>query len=1095
MSALINACFQRYRSLLLILFLGLLWGLNVYMTIPKESRPDIKIPIMYVAVHHEGISPQDSERLILKPLEKELKSIDGLKELRSTAYENGGSVILEFRAGFNSDKARLDVKDAVDKAKPYLPPEADQPIVNEINLGLFPILVIKLSGDIPKRTLYYLAKQTSDLIESQVPQVLKAEIVGDQEEVLEIIVDPFTIQSYGLTFERIFQNFSRNHQMISAGTLNMQKGAYPIKVPGLLEKIDDFLNLPVKSDKESVVHLKDIASINRTFKDPRSFARDAGVPAVSIEIVKRTGENLIETVSSVRKIVAQLQKNWPEAVVVNYQQDESDEIKDMLNDLQNNIIFAVLLVIAVTMIALGLKPSILVGIAVPGSFLLGMLFLSFFDVTLNIIVLFSLIFSVGMLVDAAIIVVEYAQKKLEEGLSPFQAYRQAAQRMAWPAITSTITIVVVFLPLLFWPGVVGQFMRFMPITLIAVLSASLLMAIIFVPVIGALLAKQSDNNDTFLEYKWIKKIYSMSEACMKLYMRLLKRWLEKPMAVIWGGVGSLVVVVFIYQFFGHGVEFFPSIEPSTASIQIRARGNLSIEEKGEFVAQVEKKVINMPELKSIYSRTGSMGNGSSVSEDTVGLVFIEFIDWKKRRPAMQILQEINMRLEELSGVQTEIVQEKSGPSSGKAIQLQLTSYHSDHLQEALKLVRQQFESMPGLINVDDNSSVPKVEWRLAVDREQAAKFGVDIVQIGAAIKFATNGARVGYYRPDDSKEELDIIIRFPKEYRTLSYLNDIKIQTEKGPMPISLFVHEEPGKVVSKINRIDSKRYLKVEADLAPNAMAVDQVVQISNWISQANLPQDVFVSFKGEESDRQESMQFLLKAFGVALFFIAIILVTQFNSFFSMGLILSSVIMSTIGVLIGLMIHQLPFGVVMGGIGVIALAGIIVSNNIILIDTYDLKIAEKKPKKIEQIKAIIIETCYERVRPVVLTQLTVILGLLPVMFQLNIDFFHLEITVGAPSSQWWVTLSTAIVYGVLFASLLTLFVTPAALLAKANKDYGIKNEAVLIPVYNQYLKIYTQRMSKYLKKYVPVKFQKDIKDIYLKIKMGMQKIGRKQSK
>ena len=1037
MTSFLHLAFTRTRTVLLILSLLIVWGLMAYITIAKESTPDVKIPMLYVSVTYEGISPQDGARLLLRPLEQQLRSLEGVKQMQSTAYEGGASIVIEFHAGFNSDKALSDVREKVDLAKPDLPKDAKEPQIQEINLSLLPILVVKLSGDAPLRALYRLARDLKDEIESNVSSVLKAEIVGDREDAIEILIDPVCQENYNLVFDQVIQKFAMNNQIVPAGNLEKKMGKFSIKVPGLLEGVNDIQNFPLLSNERAIIRLKDVADVRRSFKDPTSIAHDRissgrSASTVALEISKRTGENLIETVEKVKKVVSNLQQNWPQHIQISYAQDESDHIRDMLNELQNSIILAILLVMAVIIFSLGWRSALLVGLAVPGSFLIGIMAISLLGYTVNVVVLFSLIFSVGMLVDGAIIVVEYADRRISEGVSTKEAYREAAVRMVWPVITSITTILVVFLPLLFWPGVVGQFMKFMPITLIAVLLASLFMALIFIPAIASLMTipphkpAHDPENATHFEGRLIE-----------WYIKILNKGLDKPKRVLQGAVVILIAVKLLHSLVGKGIEFFPDVEPDAAAIYVHARGNLSIYEMERLVNQVEKVMLDMPELKSVYTRIGEQATNG---QDVIGTITIEFIDWQKRRKAIEILDEIEKKAAPIPGIVTEIQRQKGGPSSGKPIQIQLTSMDSQLLKPALLKLRAYMQTVPGLVAIEDNLPLPGIEWQIKIDRDEALRMGCDVTAIGNTIKLITNGAVVGSYRPDDLKDEIVILVRFPPEYRNLDQLDRLKVQTDKGPIPLSRFVKRVAQPQVGQIYHLNGEEVLSLKADVAPNVLVNDKLTEIQQWLKANPLDPKVRVIFKGEDEDQKEATGFLIKAFGIAIFLVATILVTQFNSFFSMGLVLSAVVMSTVGVFIGLILHSLAFGIVMGGIGVIALAGIIVSNNIILIDTYDKLLVEMKQRivapSLTDVRQVVIETCRQRFRPVILTKLTAILGLLPIMFGINIDFINLEITRGAPSGQWWVLLSVCIVYGILFASSLTLFVTPCALLLRAKKIF-----------------------------------------------------------
>ena len=494
MNAIIDAAVTHARTVLSIFLLLLISGTYAYVNIPKESSPDIDIPTIYVSMHLEGVSPDDAERLLIRPMEQELSTIEGVKEMKATSYQGGGNVVLEFNAGFDKDTALDDVRVAVDKVRPELPDEADEPSVQEVNFSLFPVLVVTLSGDVPERTLLKLGRALQDKIET-IPSVLEAGIAGDREELVEIVVKPELLESYGLDGVEIINFFNLSNRLVAAGNLDTGAGRFAIEVPGLFESVFDVMDMPVRVIGDSAITVADIAEVRRTFKDPENFARLNGERALALEIVKRSGENIIDTIEKVRATVEAEQKLWPETIEVTYTQDESKTIRTMLLDLQNNVISAILLVMIVVVWALGVRAAGLVGVAIPGAFLTGILVIFGMGLTVNIVVLFSLILSVGMLVDGAIVVVEYADRKMSEGLHRREAYAEAAKRMSWPIISSTATTLAAFAPLLFWPDVVGEFMKYMPITLIAVLASSLAMALIFVPTLGALIGKAGAAND------------------------------------------------------------------------------------------------------------------------------------------------------------------------------------------------------------------------------------------------------------------------------------------------------------------------------------------------------------------------------------------------------------------------------------------------------------------------------------------------------------------------------------------------------------------------------------------------------------------------
>ncbi len=1095
-------------------------GAVTYITIPKESTPDVNIPIIYVSLSQTGISAEDSERLLVKPIEDEVKSVEGIKEVRSTAYSGGGNVLLEFDAGFNADKAMVDVREKVDRAKGDLPDEANEPTVSEVNISTFPILLISLVGDLPDRSLQDLALELQEDIET-ISSVLEAKIGGKRNEQVDILIDKTALESYDIDLQALINTVRENNMMVSAGGQDTGDGSFDIKVPGLFENIEDVLNTPIKSSGDSVITFRDIAKIKRTFEDRQSYANVNGSNSVTIEVSKRVGENIIETIEEVKRVVSNASSDFPPTIQVLYSQDQSKYIKTMLNSLQNNVIAAIILVLIIILGALGVRSGLLVGLSIPGSFLSGLLALSVMGFTINIVVLFALILSVGLLVDGAIVVVEYADRKLKEGLSVVEAYAEASKKMSLPIISSTATTLAAFIPLIFWPGLAGEFMKYLPITLICVLTSSLFMALLFVPVLGTVLnnlarivlqiiiplifavivfnlisyvSKFITINYlsiplTIIKYlfpiiafififsKIIPRIYKMTEnktmssdevsesakilssdsnvsisnikGFIGIYVKIISFLLNHPAKVLVSAVVVLIAVNFSYTRIGSGVEFFPSVEPDLAKIVVFARGNLSVEEKKDYVDRVENIILQIQnrnnEFKSIYSLSGNVSEQSEASEDFIGSISLEYNDWNMRRPSIVILEEILNATKSIKGIKVETREQEGGPSSGKPVNIKLTSSNKNLLILESEKLKKFIDNYPDLMNIEDNLPAPGIEWEINVDRKQASKFGVNINSIGNVIKLATNGLKLGEYRPDDSNDSIPMYLRYPNEGRTLDTINNLRISTQNGLVPISNFVDIKAANTKGNIVRVDSKNAINIQADVKPGVFAdfkvreLEYVLGITDEppfirgklmsdLPRYSLDRNIRAELIGENQDQQEAQSFLTKAFSVALFMMLMILLLQFNSFYSGFLILFAVVMSTAGVLIGLMITGQAFGIVMTGVGVIALAGIVVNNNIILIDTFDFL-----KNKTSNVKEAIIKTGAQRLRPVLLTTTTTVLGLLPMVTMTNIDFVTREVTRGSPDTQWWVQLSTAIVFGLIFATILTLIVTPSALMVKEN--------------------------------------------------------------
>ena len=1103
-------------------------GSSTYISIPKEAVPDVNIPIIYVSLSQKGISANDSERLLVKPIEDEVKTVEGIKEIRSTAYTGGGNVLLEFDAGFDADKAMDDIREKVDRAKGDLPNEADEPTVNEVNISAFPIILISLSGNLPDRTLQDLAENLQDEIET-IPSVLEAKIGGKRNEQVDVIIDTLALEGYNINIENLINTVNQNNMMVSAGKQDTGDGSFNIKVPGLYETIDDVLDTPIKTFGDSVITFRDIAKVKRTFEDRKSYANVNGKNSVTIEVSKRVGENIIDTIKKIKEVSEQVTKDFPPSVDISFSQDQSKTIQTMLNSLQNNVIAAIILVLIIILGALGVRSGFLVGVSIPGSFLSGILLLSIMGFTMNIVVLFALILSVGLLVDGAIVIVEYADRKIKEGLTIKESFAGASKKMARPIISSTATTLAAFVPLLFWPGLAGEFMKYLPITLICVLTSSLFMALLFVPVLGtiintitrvflqfviptllslilfnifSILTNYVDINGlkiplTIIKYlaslalfiftfiKIIPSVYKISESINKKqgnisesskilssesdvsvitlkgfigsYAKLINFLLNHPAKVIVSAILILAGVSFTYTKIGSGIEFFPEVEPELAKIVVYARGNLSAKEKRDYVSRVENIILKIQsknnEFKNIYALSGNISDQSEASEDFIGSISLEYNDWDKRRKSKVILNEILNKTKTIKGIKVESREQEGGPPTGKPINIKLTSPNKSLLLSESYRLKEFIDSYPELINIEDNFPAPGIEWEINVNRKQAAKFGANISTIGNVIKLATNGIKLGEYRPDDSNDSIPLYLRYPSEGRTLDIIQNLRVNTAVGLVPIANFVEIIANNRTGNIVRVNSKNAINIQADIEVGVYAdakvkeMEYVLGINNFppsfrgkpienLKKFNLDPRIKVQLIGENQDQKEAQDFLSKAFAVALFMMLMILLLQFNSFYSGFLILFSVVMSTTGVFIGLMITGQAFSIVMTGVGVIALAGIVVNNNIILIDTFDFL-----KNKMPTVREAIIKTGAQRIRPVLLTTFTTVLGLLPMVTMTNVDFVTREITRGSPDTQWWVQLSTAIVFGLIFATILTLIVTPSALMLRENIKTWYQNK------------------------------------------------------
>ena len=1012
MKTVIEAAFARAGAVILTLIVLSGLGISSYIQIPKEAAPDVDIPVAYVSVGYEGISPEDSERLLVKPLEKHLRSVEGLDTMSSVASEGYASVSLEFAAGEDIDLLIADVRLAVDEAKPDLPAEADEPKVTEVSLSLFPILTAALYGPVSEREMVTAARDIKDKLEA-LPGVLEVEIGGDREEVLEILLDASAIEAYGLDPSAVIRLVSGNNQLVTAGAIDDGGGRLLVKVPGVIESVDDLINMPVSARNGTTITFGDIAVVRRAFRQAEGWSRVNGEPAVVLDVRKRVGANIIKVVEMAREVIDAEAPKIGDGVKVSYLFDDSKDVRNLLSDLGNNVAAAVIIVMVVVLAALGLRNATLVGLAIPGSFFIGISILNLMGVTMNIVVLFSLILVAGMLVDGVIVTTEYADRRIAMGSSRREAYRLGAQRMAWPIISSTITTLMVFLPLLVWPGIVGQFMKYLPITVISVLSASLFMALIFIPVLGGFIGKK----------RMPKGLVSTSAP--RSYRWLLKQAIRYPL-VIMASVIAIIVGSFIgYASTGLGVSFFPDIEPDQAQVQVLARGDLSAKERDAIVSSAEQAILPVDGVQDFYSRSFRQGGGGNQSpRDSVGTIRTVFTEWNERDPASTLMDRMRELISGLAGADFSITKQAQGPGGALPIRIEILGDDMAEIGDATEAVVARMDEIGGFVDIADSRPLPGLEWTLVTDREAASRHGVSISGLGTMIKLLTRGVRISDFRPDDSEDELDVVMRFMGDQRNLDRLRELRVPAADGSyVPLSVFARLQPREKSGDIERKEGTRYMYINSGVADGMLPAERFEKLKVSLAETPLTQNVLVSFGGEDEDIAETQAFLGSSFMLSLVLMVIVLMLQFNSLWQAFVTMSAIVLSTGGVVLGLWAAGQPFGIVMCGLGVISLAGIVVNNNIVLIDTYN-----EYRKRGYDARHAAFRAGLVRFRPVVLTAITTILGLLPMVFQLTIKILDREVLVGAPSSQWWTQLSSSIAGGLTFATILTLVATPAML-------------------------------------------------------------------
>ena len=1126
MTGIIDWASQRARMILALIIASLAAGIFSYTGLPKEGEPDIEIPALFISVVFPGISAADSETLLVRPMETELADLDGLKKMTATAAENYAGLALEFEFGWDKAKTMADVREAMNSAEALFPNGAEKYSINELNFSEFPIIIVNLTGDVPERTMTRVATKLQEEIEAM-DAVLEAVISGNRDEMVEVTIDPLRLESYNVTAGELINVVQNNNQLIAAGEVDSNQGTFSVKIPSSFNEAQDIYDLPVKTNGDRVVTLGDLAKIKLTFVDRAGTARFNGKNTVALQVVKRKGFNLIGTAKDVRSLVEKESQNWPTnlkaAVDVGTSNDQSRVVDSMVRQLEGSVLTAIALVMIVVLTSLGTRAALLVGFSIPTSFLLCFVLLGLMGVTISNIVMFGLILAVGMLVDGAIVVVEYADKRISQGTGPMKAYVEAAKRMFWPVVSSTATTLCAFLPMLFWPGVPGQFMGMLPVTLIFVLSASLIVALIYLPILGGVSGRLSrffENSSDWLRnvLPWFIRLLLVPVIVLSLFFSILQvvnpnllLSIEPdklgPMAslpgvamfiasafmasIVLGSVeirkrqknvqagyrrtlfgyfikfiagnpvmpliaiaGVIAFTSFIFTTFGknnYGVEFFVEGEPEQAIVYVKARGNLSLTEKDILVRQAELIVNAHPGVESVFSFAGAGGlnqntAGASAPKDTIGQIQLETIPWENRRgnsdlDGNKIIAELSNALSALPGIEIEILELERGPASPKPVHLRLKGENWNDLLNTTAQMRNIFDQTEGLIQVEDTRPLPGIDWQIDVDVEKAGRYGADVATVGAMIQLVTRGILLDTMRVDSSDEEIEIRVRLPEEDRFLSTLDNLKVRTADGLVPLSNFISRKPVAKLAEINRIDQKRYFDIKAGIEPNLKrtvisddgiesevfinANERIAFLTNYLQENPLPPGISWEWTGDQADQAESQAFLSSAFAAALVLMFIILLSQFNSFYNSFVVLIAVVLSTVGVLIGMLVMQQPFSIIMTGTGIVALAGIVVNNNIVLIDTY-----QELSRYLPKVEAII-RTAEQRIRPVLLTTITTMAGLAPMMFGLSLDFVNGGYSVDSPTALWWKQLATAVVFGLGTATMLTLVFTPALLAAR----------------------------------------------------------------
>lgn len=1070
-------------SVLVIMFMIVVMGIMAYVRIPKEASPEITIPNILVNTIYPGASPADVESIITRPLERELATIDDIKILSSSSVEGYSMVNVEFNAGTDMDEALSQVREKVDLARPELPGEVEEPRVIEINMSDFPIMQVNISGEYSQVRLKEIAEELQDRIEG-IPEVLEANLSGGLEREVQVNVDLPRLKYYNLTFSDVMTAILMENITIPGGTIDVGHLKYLVRVPGEFTSTEIIEEIIISTPNGYPVYVRDVADVDFGFKEQATYARMDNIPVVTLNVTQRAGENIIETAEQVKAIIAEMESEFPPTTRVTITSDQSIYVKEMVANLENNIISGLILVVMVLLFFLGVRNAIFVGIAIPLSMLLSFIIMDLTGITMNMIVLFSLILALGMLVDNAIVMVENTYRFMEEGFDRQIAARKAAGEVAIPITAATATTLAAFAPLMFWPGIVGEFMRYLPLTLIITLSSSLFVALVINPTLCSLLmhtAKGPRRKMTraaravilviisfiliiiasmngltsllfiatgvglFLLYHLvIKRVTALfldriQPAILRLYEGILQWSLDHRKSII-----ALTSLTFISSFiffgiFNNGVEFFPeNVPPDDLWIQVEAPVGTRVDFTDSIVRKIEEEVGQLDrnvDFESIVATVGMqqgnfIGGGSSTNLATVA---ISLVDYEARTyDAFEVLEILRSDIgQNLAGAEFSVSVPDMGPPTGLPIVIEISGIDTEILTELSERTLDMLQNSsvgPKLDGLESDLSEGRPELVVDVDREKAVLFGLSTNRIGFEIRNAINGIEASTFR--DGEDEYDVIVRLAEEYRRdLDVLFDLTIIEDEKVIPLSSVASWRVSESYAGINRKDQKRVVTISSNVRSIYQPVAVLAEVQALMATLieTFPPGYTVSYVGENEFQDEAEEFLGRAFMIALFLIAFILISQFDSVIKPFIVISNVLLSIIGVLLGLIIFQMPFGVIMTGVGIISLAGIVVNNGIVLIDYIEI-LQERDGLGVRE---ALIKGGMTRFRPVILTAITTVLGLIPLAIGLNIDFQGLYSTLqpnfywGGEQAAWWGPMAIAVIAGLSFATFLTLILTP----------------------------------------------------------------------
>lgn len=1033
----IEGLVKRSATVLLIAFCVLLFGLGAYTSLPREAAPDVEIPFVMVTTPYVGVSSEDVEALITEPLENELAGLKSLKKLSSVSAEGVSMVYLEFETDVVIEDALQRVRDRVNRAKSEMPEDASETEVSEISFADMPILIVTIAGDVDEVVLKKLGEDLKDKVE-RLPGVLSADLNGGRTRQVRVQIDPTRLGHFGLSMTDVILAVQDENVNIPGGNLAVGDARYLLRVPGEFQDPKEIENIAVKRRGDRTIFVRDIGRVVDGFKDRATYARMNGETAVSLGVAKRAGSNIEEVASTIKKLVVEESASWPAGTTYQVLGDQSKMVGNMVADLENGIITALILVVGVIMFFMGIRNSLFVAVAIPLSFLLGILTLYLLDITLNMVVLFSLILVLGMLVDNAIVIVENVYRHAEMGKPMRQAAIDGTSEVAMAVAASTATTVAVFIPLIFWTGVMGEFMGYMPKTVVIVLVASLVVAIAVLPVLTSRLMKVKVRDPKEVgDGPTNPENLSM---VMRMYSKMLTFSIEHRYLSIGAGFATLIVTFVAYSALNHGTEFFPESEPNRAIISVTAADGTDIEATDSIVRKIEAILAAEENVDVYVAEVGVSGDaqnpmaGGDAAAHNSARITVDFLpdeasakgeDKVRVEKTTKTVDRLRGKLEKIAGAEIKIDKENMGPPVGTPVAVEVSGEEFHEVGAYAAQVRREIAKIEGTSVLTDNYSVGRPEMRLRIDREAAKRVGASTRAVAGAMRTALAGTKSSSLRGTD--DDVDIIVEVDPRYKQdLQSLLAIRIpgrtdtSPDTFPVPLASIAKYELAGGSGAIMRIDQRRVVTISGDVTEGTNANEVQKRIVEWIEKTEIPDGFDVRLGGANDEQKKSEAFLGRAFLIGIFLIAVVLVSQFNRFDLPLIILASVVLSLVGVLWGLIATGTPFGVIMTGIGVISLAGVVVNNAIVLLDYVEQLRAQGAT-----MREALVQAGIARFRPVLLTAGTTILGLLPMALNVSIDFTRMTISTGSQSTQMWGSMAVAVVSGLAFATVLTLVLVP----------------------------------------------------------------------